>query len=332
MTGPQRKSFDMLRNLARPLALAAAVALSGTAPATAQSLGDILSAELLPGWRTETGTQMAAIRLTLSQGWKTYWRSPGDAGIPPEFDWRGSENVKAVRLHWPVPQVFDFNGMQTIGYARELVLPVEIWPQVPGEPVKLHSNVDLGVCRDICVPANLRLQGTLTPQPGGDPAIRAALKAQPGSARAAGLRSASCQVEPSRKGLKLRAELDLPRLGPDEVVVVETSDPTVWVAEAVTRRDGGRLVAETQLVSADRKPFALDRSGLTITVLSGGKAVELTGCPAPQVDTPTAAATTARRPLQAMQAPASRPGTAGPPAAAAASRAGSRPAGPAGHP
>lgn len=322
----------MLSSLARPLALAAALALSGAAPAAAQSLGDILSAELLPGWRTESGTQMAAIRLTLSPGWKTYWRSPGDAGIPPEFDWRGSENVKAVRLHWPAPQVFDFNGMQTIGYARELVLPVEVWPQVPGQPVTLHSNVDLGVCRDICVPASLRLQGTLTPQSGGDPAIRAALKAQPGSARAAGLRAASCEVSATRKGLALRAELDLPRLGPDEVVVVETADPTVWVAEAVTRRDGRRLVAETQLISADRKPFALDRSGLTITVLAGGKAVELTGCPAPKVDVPTAAATTARSPIQALQAPASRPGTAGSPPASATSRAGSRPAAAAGHP
>lgn len=316
--------------LARPLALAAAFALTGGGPSHAQSLADILSAELLPGWRTETGTQMAAIRLTLAQGWKTYWRSPGDAGIPPEFDWSGSQNVGAVKLHWPTPQVFEFNGMQTIGYARELVLPVEIWPRTPGQPVQLETTVDLGVCRDICVPANVRLQGVLAPQArAADPAIRAALKAQPGSARAAGLRAATCAVEPTRKGLKLRAELDMPRLGPGEIVVVETADPSVWVAEATTRREGGRLVAETQLFAVDRRPFVLDRSGLTLTVLSGDRAVEVTGCPAPPAD---AAPSAQRRPLPAPSVSAFRPETAAPPPGPAASRAAVAPAAAAGRP
>jgi DsbC/DsbD-like thiol-disulfide interchange protein len=77
----------------------------------------------------ENGGHMAAVELQLAPGWKTYWRSPGDAGIPPSFDWSGSENVKSVRLHWPAPEVFEANGMQTIGYHERLVLPVEITPR-----------------------------------------------------------------------------------------------------------------------------------------------------------------------------------------------------------
>lgn len=270
----------MLRPL-RPLALAATLALP-VAPAAAQSVADILSAELLPGWTTEQGTHMAAIRLTLSQGWKTYWRSPGDAGIPPVFDWSGSDNIRALRLHWPTPQVFEFNGMQTIGYARELVLPVEIWPHRPDQPVRLETAVDLGVCRDICVPASVTLGADLlAPAPTRDPAIRAALRARPATAAEAGVRAHSCAVEPSADGLRLRATIDMPTLGKDEVVVIETADPGVWVAEATTRRDGRRLLAETDLVPYDRRPFALDRQGLTISVLAGGKAVEISGCPAP---------------------------------------------------
>ncbi len=321
----------MLKTVLRPLALAVAL-LSSASPMQAQSLGDIMSAELLPGWRTERGTHMAAIRLTLSQGWKTYWRSPGDAGIPPEFNWQGSDNLGAVRLHWPVPEVFHFNGMQAIGYSHELVLPVEIWPQVAGQPVRLDTTLDLGVCRDICVPANVRLEAVLAPTGAADPVIRAALKDQPGSAGAAGLRMASCEVEPMRKGLRLRAVLDMPRLGPDEVVVVESGDPSIWVAEADTRREGGRLVAETQLVAVDRKPFALDRSALTITVLSGGKAVELRGCPAPRIDLPLAGVTAPQRPSLALQVPLSRPGTAEPQQEPAATRAAGGPMGPAGRP
>lgn len=269
----------MLRPILSRLILVAGLALAPLS-ASAQAIADILAAELLPGWRTPAGTHMAAIRLTLAQGWKTYWRSPGEAGIPPEFDWAGSGNIKAVQLHWPTPEVFDFNGMQTIGYTHELVLPVEIWPSEPGQPVDLAAAIGLGVCRDICVPANLRLHGRLTAAGGGaDPAIRAALGAQPASARSAGLGGLRCAVEATGRGLRLRAELEMPRLGPDEMVVVETADPRIWVAEARTRRDGNRLVAETELIAIDRQPLALDRSQVTITVLSGRRAVEARGCP-----------------------------------------------------
>lgn len=271
----------MLRRFLHHLGLGLGLAMAA-APLTAQSVTDILAAELLPGWQTATGTRMAAIRLTMAPGWKTYWRSPGEAGIPPEFDWRGSTNVAGVALHWPVPEVFDFNGMQTIGYAHELVLPVEIRPRMPGQPVELRAAVDLGVCRDICVPANVQLQGQLaTPaSTAPDPVIRAALQAQPRPARAAGLQGHHCAVTPAAQGLHLRAELNLPRLGPDEMVVIESTDPRIWVAEAHSRREGGRLVAETDLIAIDRQPLMLDRSGLTITVLAAGRAVEVQGCPA----------------------------------------------------
>jgi DsbC/DsbD-like thiol-disulfide interchange protein len=265
----------------RPLALAAALTLGAHATA-AQSVSDILSAELLPGWTTERGTRMAAIRLTLSQGWKTYWRSPGDAGIPPVFDWSGSDNIRAVHLHWPTPEVFDFGGMQTIGYARELVLPVEIWPHQPDLPVRLETAVDLGVCREVCVPATVSLGANLLAPAGTrDPAIRAALRARPATAAEAGVRAHSCTVEASADGLRLHAAIDMPALGPDEVVVIETADPGVWVAESSVQRDGRRLTAQTDLVAHDRRPFALNRQGVTISVLGGGRAVELSGCPAP---------------------------------------------------
>lgn len=271
----------MPTQILRPLALVA-LTLCAALPARAQSVSDIVSAELLPGWTTPSGTHMAAIRLTLSQGWKTYWRSPGDAGIPPTFDWAGSENIRALRLHWPTPQVFHFNGMQTIGYARELVLPVEVWPERAGQPIRLETELDLGVCRDICVPATLSLSSDLRMADKPDnPAIRAALKARPATGREAGVRSHRCTVTAATGGLRMRAEIDMAALGPDEVVVIETADPAIWVAEATTRREGNRLFAETDLVAPDRKPFALDRSGLTISVLAKGRAVELSGCPAP---------------------------------------------------
>ena len=62
------------------------------------------------------------------QGWKTYWRMPGDAGIPPQFDWSGSQNVKSVEVLWPAPQRFIDSGGETVGYKDRVVFPLRIVP------------------------------------------------------------------------------------------------------------------------------------------------------------------------------------------------------------
>ena len=133
----------------------AAFALAGSvlaAPASAQMTAEIVEATLLEGWRTEDGSHMTALSLTLAPGWKTYWRAPGDAGIPPYFDWSGSENLGAGRLHWAVPEVYFINGMRSIGYETAVMIPMEIEPKAATEPIRIASDVTLGVCEEICIP------------------------------------------------------------------------------------------------------------------------------------------------------------------------------------
>ncbi len=249
--------------------------------ASATTQDDVLSATLRPGWQMDSGAHMAAMDLTLAPGWKTYWRSPGEAGIPPSFDWSGSSNVKSVRLHWPAPTVFESNGMQTIGYHDRLLLPIEVTAMDPALPVRLAVKVDLGVCDDICLPANLVLDTDLLPPGAPDAAITAALGLQATAAVAAGVTRVSCAVDPIADGLRLTARLRMPDPGAPEVVAFETADPGVWVATSVTQREGGDLVTMTELVPPDGAPFMLDRSGVVITILSQGEAVEIKGCPAP---------------------------------------------------
>ena len=251
------------------------------APAFATTQDDVLSATLLPGWIMDSGAHMAALDLTMAPGWKTYWRSPGEAGIPPRFDWSGSKNVAAVQIHWPAPSVFDSNGMQTIGYHDRLVLPLEVRAIDPTLPVTLAVRVELGVCDDICLPASLSLTSDLSPPGAPDDHIRAALAQRATTASEAGLTRVACSVDPIADGLRLTARLRLPDPGSAEVVAFETADPEVWVAEAITQREGGELVTMTELVPPDGSPFALDRSGVTMTILSRGGAVEVIGCPAP---------------------------------------------------
>lgn len=261
------------------LLLAPMLALASPALATTQD--DVLSGSILPGWQMPDGGHMAGIQLTLAPGWKTYWRSPGDAGIPPTFDWSGSENVRAVRIHWPAPSVFMTNGMQSIGYHDEVTLPVEVTAIDPSRPMRLSATVDLGVCDEICLPASLTLSTDLIPPGASDAMIKAALDRRPATAGEGGVTSISCTVDPIADGLRITATIAMPRSGGPETVAFETADPSVWVSESTATRDGKRLIAMTEMVAQSGAPFALDRSEVIVTVLSNGGAVEIRGCPAP---------------------------------------------------
>ena len=248
-------------------------------PSGAQNLpDDLIRAEILPGWQTEAGTRMAALHLTFAPGWKTYWRSPGEAGIPPEFDWSASRNVGSVRLHWPRPQVYEISGYRTLVYPGELVLPVEIVAAEPGLPVTLAASVNLGVCDEICVPVSFSITADLSGASAPDPAIRAALALQPDAASGRGLAAARCSAEPIRDGMRLTADIPFPAAAQDSFAVVELDDRAVWVAPVETRIGGAGMVQVSDLVPANARPFALSRSAVRLTVFSGGEVVEFDGC------------------------------------------------------
>ncbi len=225
----------------------AALLIAFATPAFAQTAPDVVQARLLPGWRMDSGHHMAALALDLAPHWKTYWRSPGDAGIPPQFDWSGSQNVKSVRLHWPSPTVFLTNGLQSIGYHDALVLPVEVTALDPAAPVTLALRMDMGVCKDICVPASIAVQATIRGPGAPDAAIGSALRAGPVSGRNAGLRAIGCEVTPIKDGLRLTATMAVPRQGRDEVVVFEPGEPGVWAAPGTVERRAGLLIASTDM-------------------------------------------------------------------------------------
>jgi len=236
---------------------------------------------ILPGWRADDGSHVAAIEMVLAQGWKTYWRAPGDAGIPPHFEWAGSGNLSGVEVSWPTPRAVMQDGMQTIAYDGRVILPLRVQPAQAGQAVQLSVRLDIGVCKDVCLPVTLdvaQLLPVAATQP--DPRIAAALADRPYSAAEAGLGRVACSVTPRPDSLHLRAELDLPATGGREVAVVETGNPLIWVAPAHSHREGGRLIVETELHHVEGRAFALDRGGVRITVLGAAHAVDIRGCPA----------------------------------------------------
>lgn len=104
------------------------------------------------------------IDITLEEGWKTYWRMPGDSGLAPVFDWTGSENFSSARINWPAPKRFVIYGMDNIGYERGVMFPVDIKVADRNKPLNLRLTLDILVCNDICVPE--KHMATLTLPPG----------------------------------------------------------------------------------------------------------------------------------------------------------------------
>lgn len=245
----------------------------------AQSFDQVVQAEVLSGWRNADGTHMAAVRISLNPGWKTYWRTPGDAGIPPRISWSGSQNLQAATVIWPTPEVFVENGMRSIGYTQDVVLPVRVNPAQADHPVHLKAVLDIGVCRDVCVPQKLTVKAELPPLGTRDAEIAAAMVNQPLTAQEAGVRGVVCALAPSADGVTLQARITMPPIGPSEIAVVETANPEIWVAEGTTTRQGNTLIAETEMMHVADTSFMVSRADLRFTVLSdAGLAVDIQGC------------------------------------------------------
>ena len=96
---------------------------------------------------------LGGVAFQLQPGWKTYWRTPGDSGVPPRFDFSKSENIEAVTVMWPAPLKFDDGaGGVSLGYHDQTVLPLRIVPKNVDKPVMLRAEINYAVCEKICIP------------------------------------------------------------------------------------------------------------------------------------------------------------------------------------
>ncbi|TCK23254.1 DsbC/DsbD-like thiol-disulfide interchange protein [Ancylobacter aquaticus] len=231
------------------------------------------------------GSLIGGVEIRLPEGLKTYWRYPGDSGVPPHFDWSGSRNVEAVEVLWPAPVRFDDGGSFSIGYKRDVVLPLRITPKDRSQPVDLKLNLDFAVCGKICQPANAALDLALPPGGIGAPsaALTQALASVPRPAEL-GARSepgiAAAELHHASDGATIRiathvgnaATADLFVEGPDED----------WALPLPARETGadGRTIF---VLPVDGIPKGADvtTARLRFTLVDGDRAIE--------VDTPLSA-------------------------------------------
>jgi DsbC/DsbD-like thiol-disulfide interchange protein len=122
------------------------------------------------------GLFTGGIEIVLEPGWHTYWRNPGDAGVPPTFDFAGSENVAKVEVLYPAPERYDDGSNVSLVYRDEVVFPALITPIDAGKPVTLRVNATFGVCSEVCIPTNASASVTQADMTSTDPLAHARIE------------------------------------------------------------------------------------------------------------------------------------------------------------
>jgi DsbC/DsbD-like thiol-disulfide interchange protein len=264
------------------LALGALAAIVTTQTASAQGADasawseDARSSARLIAAPAQGGVLRAGVEITLKPGWKTYWRYPGDSGVPPRFEFAGSQNVATAHVLYPAPHAFNDETGTSIGYKDTVIFPIRVTPRDPAKPVTLKLKLEYAVCEKLCIPA----QGAATldlanPGAANDAALAAAEARVPKPVPAAELGLVARRVNGGPKPL---VALDFAATADNAEVFVEGPGrdwalpiPVPAAGAPAGRRHFGFML--------DGLPPGVDPKGdfdLTFTIVSPGRAVETT--------------------------------------------------------
>jgi DsbC/DsbD-like thiol-disulfide interchange protein len=234
------------------------------------------AARLIAGARQD-GKLNAGVEIKMAPGWHTYWRYPGDSGVPPRFDFSGSTNVAAAEVLYPAPHLFSDETGNSLGYTGDVVFPVQVTPREAGKPAVLRVKLDYAICEKLCVPAEAQLELPLDGAAGGHAARLAAAQARvpkPVAADALGL-----SVRRAGNGAKPSVTVDLkPPAGEPLQVFVEGPTPE-WALPIPQPIEGAPAGRQRLRFALDGLPPGTDAKKpveLTFTVIAGAKAYEVT--------------------------------------------------------
>lgn len=158
--GNDLRARQQLKFAARKILLILSAFLAAL-PARAFSEGSHVKAKLLcdaeaiqPGKPFWVG-----VALSMEEGWHTYWKNPGDSGLPTKIEWKLPEGFKAGELLWPVPVKFQDNGNASYGYENQVMFSCQIFPpaDVKARKAPIEANVRWMECSEICVPGKAKL-------------------------------------------------------------------------------------------------------------------------------------------------------------------------------
>jgi len=232
------------------------------------------------------------LHFKLKDHWKIYWRSPGDAGYPPSVEWEGSSNVKNAKIDWPLPERFSVLGFETLGYTNEVVLPLTVKLNQPGDALAFDAQISYLACAEICVPHDATIAFSLPAGP-STPSAEAhllnrfqSLVPHVGANDTLGLKidTVQFQVDPASKGdrgtLYLSTASQPPFQNPD--AYIEGPDGMAFAKPKVSlSADGSMAVIEVGFEGLTVTKAPLDRTELTITLVDAPRGAQFKATPAP---------------------------------------------------
>lgn len=232
------------------------------------------SVRLIAGSRNG-GVLLGGIAFQLQPGWKTYWRTPGDSGVPPRFDFSASDNIEAVTVLWPAPMQFpDGAGGTSFGYHKQLLLPLRIIAKKPDKPVTLRAEINYAVCDKLCVPVDAKAEVSfLSDASAEDPSLATALETVPQPAKIGDPNPLTIQ-RVSRDGNRVLVDVVAPG-GKDARLFVEgpTADWALPPPKLLERTAAGlqRFSFELEGLPSGAKP---EGAALKLTLVGEGHAYE----------------------------------------------------------
>ncbi len=227
--------------------------------------------------RSDAAGLLAGIEIKLKPGWHTYWRYPGDSGVPPRFSFPGSDNVAAVKVLYPAPKAIIDETGTTIGYADDVIFPLRVVPRQKGKPVTLHLKVEYAVCEKMCVPVEAKAELAL---PGGSSETDAAL-----AAAEAGVPKQMSAAEAGLKAHRVNGNTPKPMVfvdlaaptGEKVEVFVEGPSPE-WALPIPKPAPGAPAGHQYFGFELDGMPPGVDPKGpfeLTFTIVRGQQPIEV---------------------------------------------------------
>lgn len=229
---------------------------------------------LVAGSRNGT-VLLGGLALKLDSGWKTYWRTPGDSGVPPRFDFSASDNVASVTVLWPAPTKFpDGAGGTSFGYRHDVLLPLRITPIKPDKPVVLRAEISYAVCEKLCVPVDAKTEVNFANAASSeDGALIAALAAVPQPTRVGEVHPLTIRAV-RRDGDRVVVDAAAPEgVTADLFAEGPTADWSLPSPELVEHLADGtqRFRFALEGVPPGTKP---DGAALKLTLIGGGRARE----------------------------------------------------------
>ncbi len=272
----------MIGPLAATLAACGIAALSGGSARAADAspwVEDLSSAmRLIAGANTRGAESLrAGIEIRLKPGWHTYWRYPGDSGVPPRFSFSGSDNVATVKVLYPAPHAFTDEAGTTIGYKDDVIFPLRVFPRDKEKPVTLHLKIDYAVCEKLCVPVEARAELTLPGEAGATDAALSAAEAlvpKPVTAAEAGL-TAKIVSDDKRKPL---VYVDLAATTGEPVELFVEGPTAEWALPIPKPAQGAPAGHQHFGFELDGMPPGVSPKGpfeLTFTIVKAGRASEV---------------------------------------------------------